>query len=828
MHSLLQDLKYGVRIHAKTLGLTSIAILTLAMGIGACTAAFSVVDAILLRPLPYSKPAEIVIPWRLAKQGSGAELGYDKMPWGPNAFRFFRQELKSFQSLGAFQSQQFTLTGLDEPKLLEGLQVSAGFFSVLGVNAMLGRTFTAEEDQPGHKHEVVLSYELWQEQFGASQHLLGLSLDLNDEPYTIIGVMPPGFSFPHANEMPESIECPREAQLWVPLALSPANVPDDNPWALAVIARLKSGVSVRDAQSEMDVLASRLDGQLQKFTGSFNSRILPLRTQVVGDTGLPLFLMLGAVGAVLLIACANVASLLLTRSLVRRREFTIRAALGAVQGRLVRQVLTESLVLAAAAGLLGIVVGQAGIYLVKLFGPENVPRLKETSLDLPVFAFALAVTAITGILFGLAPAIGAIRQNLAESLKEGNQRSGGSPIGPRIRRVLIVSQVALALILVIASGLVAKTFFRLLHVETGFKAPHVLTFQVSLLSTKYPNDDSVVRLYDRLLLRIRSVAGVQSAGMTVYIPMTGSPDTTPVRIMEHRTARGEVMPFVSYSVASPGYFSALGTSLLKGRDFQDSDTGTSPPVTIINNTMAGKFWPGENAIGKQLGLLDPKYPVMTVIGIVADVKHTSLREIPGPEMYVPYTQKPWRPMSQMQFAVRAIGEPTAATESVRAAIHSVDPDLPMANVATLTALTSNAMAQPRFAMLLMASFGMLALVLASVGMYGVISYSVTQRTQEIGIRMAMGAQRRDIFRMVLGQGVFLAALGVLIGLASALALTQLMRSFLYQLLYGVSPIDPLVYGAAVSALLLSVAVLACYVPARRATRVDPVIALRDE
>jgi predicted permease len=821
MRTLLQDLKYGLRIHAKTVGLTAIAVLTLALGIGACTAVFGVVDAILLRPLPYSNSEKIVIPWRLVPKG--VELGYDKIPWGDRDFQLFLRESKTFQDLGAFRSQSFTLMGVEEPVLLEGLRASAGFFSVLGVSPVVGRTFTAEEDQVGHEHVVILSFELWQDRYAGSRGALGRPMELNGEAYTIIGVMPQGFTFPHANEMPGSFSFPREAQLWVPLALPPTSNLGD-PDELAVFGRLKPGLSIEDAQAEMDVFAKREDREYPKAKGWFNSQIIPLDTQVVGDTRIPLLLMLGAVGAVLLIACSNVASLLLTRSLVRRREFTVRAALGAGHRRLVRQVLTESLLLAIAAGILGVGLGEAGIFLVKVFGPANIPRLQEASLDFRVFVFAFAVTIITGVLFGLAPAVGAIRKNLAESLKEGGQRSGGSPTGPRIRKLLIVSQVALALVLVIAAGLVTKTFYRLLSVEGGFNAGQVLTFEVSLLDTKYTDNDKIVTLYDKLLRQMQAVPSVKAVGIVEVVPMGGAPESTVIRILDHPVTNEKEKPYASYTIASPGYFSAVGTPLLRGRDFQESDKGDSIPVTIINSAMAKKFWPGEDPIGKQVGLGSLKYPPMLIIGMVADVKHISFREEAGPEMYVPYTQKPWPSMLRMQVAVRTMADPTTVTGSVRSAIRSVDPDLPMAKVATLTTLADNSMAQPRFAMLLLGCFGALALVLASVGMYGVISYSVTQRTQEFGIRMALGAQRRDIFKMVLGQGGRLAGLGVLIGLLTALLTTQLMSGYLF----GVSATDPFVYGAAVSALLVSVALLACYVPARRATRVDPMIALREE
>lgn len=821
MRTLFQDLKYGLRIHIKTWGLTAIAVLTLALGIAACTSVFSVVDAILVRPLPYSDSEKIAIPWRLVR--NGVEAGYDKAPWGPNEFQLFLQESKSFQDLGAFKSQPFTLTGIDEPKLLDGVKVSAGFFSVLGVSPELGRTFTPEEDQPGHEHEVILGYDLWHDQLGASKHVLGLPLELNGEAYTIVGIMPPGFTFPHANEMPPNFEIPRQAQLWVPLALPTGGDPG-NPADLSVMGRLKPGIDITQAQSEWDVFSRRLDQEQPRYKGWFNARVTLLNAQVVGDTRLPLLLMLGAVGVVLLIACCNVASLLLTRSLVRKREFTVRAALGAGHRRLFRQVLTESLVLALAGGAVGVLLGQAGISMVKAFGPANIPRLQEASLNPTVCLFAFGITMVAGIFFGLVPALGAVRKNLVESLKEGGQRTGGNAAGPILRKVLIVSQVAMALVLVIASGLVVKTFVRLLSVDTGFNAGHVLTFEVSLLNTKYTDNDSIVTLYDKLLEQVRTVSGVSSVGIAEVVPMGGGTGGTTIRLLDRPNLDEKERPFVSYTISSPGYFSAVGTPLLRGRDFLESDRGESLPVTVISSSMAKKFWPGEDPIGKQIGLGSLKYAPMTIIGIVADVKHMSPRDDSGPEMYVPYTQKPWPSMLRMQVAVRTLADPTSVTGSVRGAIHAVDSDLPMAKVATLTTLADNSMAQPRFAMLVLGAGGILALLLASIGMYGVISHLVAQRTQEIGIRMALGAQRRAVFSMVIGQGLRLAGLGVVIGLLVALWLTQLMNAYLF----GVRSTDPFVYGAAISVLLLSVALTACYVPARRATRVDPMIALRDQ
>jgi predicted permease len=820
MGILLQDLKYGLRVHAKTAGFTLVAVFTLALGIGATTAVFSVVNAIMLKPLAYADSERIVIPWCLAP--AGLNLGYNEIPWGLRSFQRMAQDSKTFQSLGAFKSDSFNLTGGGDPALLQGVRASAGFFPSLGVAPTLGRTFTAEEDRPGHEHEVVLSHQLWRDRFGGDPAVLGTAVDLNGDPYTVIGVMPSGFAFPRGEEMPGSFDFPRETQLWVPLALAVAPRPNE-PDELAVIGRLRAGVTTVQAQEAMNVFSTRMESEFPDGKGWFNSRVTPLAQQVVGDIRSPLLLMLGAVGVVLLIAFSNVANLLLARSLGRRTEFTLRAALGAGQGRLMRQLLTESLLLAAAGGLVGILLAEAGVYFVKIFGPSNIPRLREVGLDLKVFAFVLGLALISGILFGLAPAIGATRENLAESLKEGGQRPGGSSTGPKIRNALLVSEVALALVLVVASGLLVRTFLRLLRVDPGFNAARVLTFELSLPSSKYRETDRIVALYQRGLQRFRSIPGVQSAGIVETVPLDGATEGSVIRIPDHPAANAKESPFANYNITSPGYFSAVGTPVLRGRDFLETDTADSMPVAVINNAMAKKFWRGEDPIGKQVGLGSPEFPAMTIVGIAADVKHLSLREDPGPEMYVPYTQKPYPSMLIMHVALRTKTDPTSVTRSVREVARLLDPDVPVAKLTALTTLVDNSMAGPRFSMLLLAAFGALALLLATIGMYGVISYSVTQRTREIGIRMALGAQRRNVFGMVLGQGARLTALGLAIGLVTALGVTRTMASALY----GVQTTDPLTF-AVVSLLLVGVALLACYLPARRATRVDPLIALRYE
>jgi predicted permease len=820
LDSLLQDLHYGTRMLRKNSAFCAIAILTLALGIGASTAVFSLVNAVLLKPLPYPNSQQIVFPWR--QPPVGLNLGYNEMPWGRPDFLFFARESKTFQSVSAFKSDSFNLTGSGDAARVDGLRASAGFFPSLGISPIIGRTLTAEEDQAGHEHVVVLSYRLWRDRFGSDTQILGRALQLNSESYTVIGVMPQGFVFPRADEMPNSFPFPRETQLWVPLALIPGPIIPGEDSELAVIGRLQSGITPAQAQSEMNVMSKRLEDFFPGGKGWFSMKITSMEQQMAGDMRRPLLLILGAVGVVLLIACSNVAGLLLSRSLARTKEFTLRAALGAGKWRLMRQLLTEALILAGIGGIAGILIAKAAIHFVKFFAPPSIPRLNEVSLDLRVVLFALAITFVTGILFGLAPAIAGSRDNLVESLKEGGQRSG-SASSAKLRNVLLISEVALALVLVISAGLLTRTFLHLLRVDPGFNPTRVLTFELTLPATKYTDQPQIVALYQKALQSIRSLPGVESAGITATTPLGGATESTSLRLPDHPMQDPKARAFSNYTMISPGYFAAAGTPILRGRDFLDSDTADSQPVTIINSAMAKKFWPGEDAIGKQVAPASKKYPAETIIGVVADVKRLSLREDPPPEMYVPYNQKVWPSLFTMDVILRTKVDPASLTDDVRNALRAVDPDLPLAKITTLKTIVDDSMTLPRFAMLVLGSFAGLALLLASVGMYGVISYFVGQRTREIGLRVALGAQRRDVFGMVLSQGARLAAIGIVLGLLAALAATRMMASFLY----GVQPIDPLTF-AALPFLLLSIALLACYVPARRAMRVDPMVALRHE
>lgn len=818
---MLEDLKYGLRIHRKALASSILSLLTIAVGIGASVAVFSVVNTILLRPLPYKDYERIVIPWRLAPPE--LNLGYDEIPWNIRSLQLLQRESKVFQEVGAFKGGSFNLTGSGEPLLLDGIHASAGFFRALGITPLLGRTFIPDDNQPGHERVVILSHRLWQERFGSDPAIVGHSINLNGDVHTIVGVMPPDFMFPRASEMPGGFNFPEEPQLWVALAL-PASEQPDAVDDLAIIGLLKRGMTVEQTQQEMNVFVGSLESEFPKSKGWFNSRVTSLTKQVAGDVRRPLLLTLGAVAVMLLIACSNVANLMLTRSMNRRSEFTLRIALGAGRGRLMRQLLTETLLLVMTGGVVGLLLAQLGIYLVKVFGPANIPRLQEVTIDLRVALFAIGITLITTIIIGLYPSIGAGRVNLVDTLKEGGQKTIGRSVGSKMRQALLVSEVALAFVLVIAAGLLSRTLFSLFNTDRGFNADRVLTFELSLPAAKYEDTNRVVALYQTVLQSFKSIPDVEAAGISFAVPLGGSTEGSKIRIPNNPTSNDPTKkPFANYTIASPGYFSALGTPLLRGREFLESDTADSVPVVIISNAMAREFWPGEDPIGKQVGLRSSRFPLMNIIGVVADVKHLSLRESAGPEMYVPFTQKPYPSMLRMHIVLRGKNDAASLTGSVRAALARIDPDLPVAKVTTLKTLVDNSLVQPRFSMLLIGSFAIIALLLACIGIYGVISYSVVQRTQEIGIRLAVGAQPGQVVRMILSQGLRLAGLGIVIGFLAALGISRIMRSFLY----GVQPTDVFTF-AGVTLLLVVVAFLASYLPARRANLIDPLTAIRYE
>ena len=821
LENTAQDLRHALRVLRKNPGFTTVAALTLALGIGATTAAFSLVDAVLLQPLPYPNAQRTVMVWGQSPPGS--YYSNFAMPFAAPMFQMMAQTQTVFHNYGVFRKKTFNLTGEGEPQLQEGVEVSAGFFSALGTEARLGRTVTATDDRPGHEHVAVLSDWLWRTRYHADPSIVGKSINVNGSPFTVIGVMPPAFLFPDGTEMPVGLDVPRRTALYVPMAL-PAGALGAND--MGFIGELRQGVTAPQLRDDLARFDRRWVERFPRAKGYF-TRSIPLTQQAVSDTRRPLLLWTGAVFVVLLIACANVAGLTLIRAVGRRREFTLRSALGARRARLVRQMAVENLLLSLSGGALGLAAAQAGLSALQRFGPASLPQLQKAGLHWQVALFALAITLATGLLSGLGPALGATRMNLVDALKEGGQRTIGALTAPRLRNGLLVAQVALAMVLVAAAGLLLRTFYSMLHTSAGFDATHVITFELPLpASSAYADTNRMAQVYGQVLERLQAIPGVQSAGFASVVPMGGETDSTIIRIPGLPNTGAGDAPGANYQFVSPGFFQAMGTPLEEGRDVSNSDILTSRSVTVINRTMAQTYWPGQNPIGKQVGVGMVRIPLRTIIGVVADTKQASLREAPAPEMYVPYTQneiKTWPSMQTMQYALRLRGGTAGISAAVRQAVDGVDPQLPIAGLTELQTLVDASMSADRFALLLLSAFGLLALVLASVGMYGVVSYTVLQRTPEIGVRMALGAARGQILTMVLRQGGGLALTGIAIGLAGAWITTRLMAGFLY----GVRPGDPITL-ISVALLLLAVALAACWAPARRAMRVDPMIALRYE
>ncbi|HEY6343959.1 MAG TPA: ABC transporter permease [Bryobacteraceae bacterium] len=818
MTTLLNEMKHAVRLQAKHPGLTIITLIILALGIGATTAVFSVVNTILLEPLPYPKADRILIPWRLAPKN--INLGYDEIPWGIDDFHEMARDSRSFEYLAAFRPASFNLVGAGDPVFVEGVRASAQFFHVLGISPAIGRMFTAQEDTPGREHELILSYDLWSERFNRDPAVLGRSVSLDSQSNTVVGVMPKGIAFPRGEELPASFGFSSRPQIWIPLAL-PANRPPNYPDDLAVMGRLKENRSVANAQTEMDLFRARMENQDPSSRGWYTSRVTSLVRQVTGGTTTPLLLTLAAVGLVLLITCSNVANLLLARSISRVREFALRAALGAGTQRLARQLLIESMLVASTGGIAAIGVAQAAIRLTKLFGPPSIPRLQEASLDIRVLAFALATTIASGVIVALVPALAILKQDLNKSLHEGGRSQVGNSHGSRISNALLTFEVALTLVLVIASALLAQTFLRLRNVSGGFTSEGVLTFGLSLSATRY-HDAAVTNLYRQALDGFRAIPGVQSAALVSTIPMDGAPDGVAIDIPGRQNSNHENL-FANYTIGSPSYLSTVRTQLLRGRDFHENDTAHSVRVTVINQSMAEKYWPGENPLGRQVAIGSPEGPRFLIVGIAANVKHISLREETGPEMYIPLAQNPFPPAQVMHFVLRGNSEPGLLAASVRSIVRSLDSDLPVLRIAPLKTIVDASLVSERFSMFLLEGFAGMSLLLAACGLYGVTSYSVGQRTREIGLRLALGGEPWSIFRSIIGQSFRLTGLGVIIGLVAAWGAVRLMAGFLY----GVKATDPLTF-LTVCLLMMVTALLASYLPARRAAKIDPVISLRQD
>jgi putative ABC transport system permease protein len=810
--AFLQDLRFALRGLVKQPGFTLVALLTLALGIGANTAIFGIVNAVLLRPLPYHEPDRVVLLW-------SHWINWSKTWVSQGELVDYQEQARSLEHVAAFSSTSFNLTGSGDPLRVLAAQAQPEIFAALGAQPIAGRLFTSDEDRPGHEHVVMLTEGLWRSQFGSDPSIVGRAIQLDAEPYTVVGVLPAALRLP--------LDYARRTftQVWVPLALGPNDPRERGSHGLNALGRLKAGVPVVQAQAEIDTITQAFQQRFpNQYDREFGLTLVPSPLEVFGDVRPALMILLLAVGAVLLIACANVANLLLARSDARQKELAIRIVLGAGRGRIVRQLLTESMVLSALGGAAGVALAYGLTRGLIALDPLKIPRVQDIAIDGRVLAFTAAISAVTGILFGFVPAIQSSRADLQPMLKEGGRDSRVAT--GWLRRVLVVGEVAASVVLVAAALLLARSFARLLDVDAGFNPAHVLTLRTSLPSQTYTAPAAMVKAYAEVGRRLRESPGVQAAGAVTGLPLASTRGDWGIRI-EGQPADRRSGRAADWQVVTPDYFGAIGTPLRAGRTFTDADAADTLAVIVVNETMAKKFWPGVSAIGRRLTMGNNERWI-TVVGVVADIHHRGLDQLPRPEMYRPHTQfrygGPDAPVvSTMTWVVRAAGDPRAATSYARAAVHAVDANLGISDVATMDQVLADSTSDRRLNMLLFMLLGGLALALAAVGVYGVVAYSVTQRTHEIGVRMAIGAKPADVLRMVLGEGGRLAVAGVAVGSVVAFAGARLIRGLLFE----VSATDPSTF-AGVAVGLLGVALLASYIPAKRATRVDPMIALRGD
>jgi predicted permease len=806
LDSLWQDVRFGVRMLRKSPGFTAIAVLTLALGIGATTAIFSVVNGILLKPLPYSEPSSLV-----SVQAPGSNFG------NPTSYpNFFDWEAQNhvFSGMATYHTSEFTLTGAERPVHVQGLVVSSGLLQVLKATPLLGRGFEPEDDERGGD-VVVLSYSLWREAFHSTPVIVGRAVALDNKAFTVIGVMPAGFQFP-----PNARE-----DLWTSVAVdreSGSNIMTGRGYdVLSVIARLKPGVSLLTAQADLDLIARRLAQQYpQSNAGQVTTKIVPEIDRVVGSVRLLLLVILAAVAGVLLIACINVANLSLARNLARQRELAVRTALGARRARLAAQLLTESVLLSLLGGAAGVLLATWGTPGLTRLAPEDLPRIEHVGMDWRVLAFAIALSLATGIVFGCVPAIQASKISLAESLKEAGHSFSRGRYSRKFRRALVVAEIALAFASLVGGGLLISSYVRLTHTNPGFDPNNLLTFSLDLPSPPY-TDSSSLGFLNELLASVRSLHGVRAAAADWALPFSGDDPGAAVDIEGHAYAPGDT-PVARVDAVTPGYFRAMGIPLLEGRTFGNEDDAKSLPVIIVNDAFARRYFPSESAVGRRIRpslSAGSGTPWREIVGVVGNIKQSALTENFKPEYYFPLAQFP----NFGTVVVRVDGNPLGLVPALRSVISLMDRSVPVYGVETMNGYLASSVARNRFTTLLLGIFGGLALVLAGLGIYGVVSYTVNQSKQEIGIRMALGAQSGDVLRMVIRQGALLAGAGIAFGAAGALTVTGFLRS----LLFDIGPTDPATF-VSVAILLVLVALLACYIPARRAMRVDPMIALRYE
>ena len=802
MDNLLQDLRYGLRSIARNPAFAAVIIVILAVAIGANTAVFSFVNAVLLRPLPFPEPDHLVV---LTEQN--LEKGRFPGVVSPRNLEDWEKRCKSFAAFGAWRDWRFRFTTPEGATIVSSAIATPSFFDVLGVKPALGRNFLPEENQPGRDHVVMINQSFWQNELGGNPNIIGQSIVLDNESFTVIGVLPANLSSLWLSPW----------KIWAPVSVDPDQTLGRHQRNRQVYARLKSGVSLKQAQMEMDVISQQLAQEYPKEDAGWTASVMSLHSSKVRDVSTALWVFLGAVTLVLLIACANVANLMLVRATKRRKEFAIRASVGAGTGRLVRQMLTESLALSVLGGLAGLLLANWIIDLLVSLSAGLIPKMGEIRLDKTVLIFTLIVSMLTGIVFGLAPAIQASRIDLVTELKDG-QRPSISGLGFSLRGFLVVCQVALSLVLLIGAGLLGRSFLSLTTLTPGYNPEKLLTL-MAFPVMENSKDDQLAQLYDRLTDELHSVSGVVSVGATSAGPEFGGYESIEIIPEGYRASTSAEFPQARYFNIGPNYFHTLETSILRGREFTNSDRRGAQSVVIINQTMAQRFWPNENPVGKHITLVRQN-ELQEIVGVVADIKHFDISDKMEPEVYWPYMQKV---RGMTYFTIRTSGNPADLAIPITKRIYEFDPSITVLRVTPMDQLIGNSLKNPRFNLVLLGIFAGIALLLASVGLYGVISYLVAQRTHEIGIRMALGAQKSDVLRLVVGQGMVLTSIGIVVGLVGALAITRLLASMLYQ----VGATDPATFGS-LAALLAVIALLACYMPARRAARVNPIEALRYE
>lgn len=817
MESFLRDVSYSFRLFIKKPLLSIVVVSVLTIVIGATTAVFSFVDAILLRPLQFPAADNLVMVW---ENNQELQSVTDRIPTSAANLRDWKEQNHVFTDLGAFWTKVLYLTGANEPERVEGVRVTGNFFSLLGVNAALGRTFVPEDDQPNARM-VVIGYGLWQRRFGGDPGVVGRQAMLDGEPYTVIGVMPKAFDFPKRSDLPPSFSVfPARSELWIPLGLNDTQKQNRGKRNLVVFGRLRPGVTVAQAQADVHNIAQSLQQQYPNTNKGWTTHVVGMQEQIVSYIRPALLLLFMAVVFMLLIGCANVLNLQMAHGIARRRELAVRSALGASRMRLMQQILTENLVLFLISGLLGFIVAIGLTKLLILISPADIPRLDEIKPHLRLFVFTLITTLGTAIAAGVITALNVSKINLDSVFKDTTRGAAGSRAQGRARSVLVAAEIALSLMLLIGAGLLIKSFLRLQSVDPGFEPKNVLTAEINLPPYKY-SPEQQANIFQQILGRVASAPGVQSAGAVTNLPMSGAGESTKFTFEDRQNVSSEEQPLINYAAVSGDYFRALGIPLLQGRSFTDADNQQAPGVAIVNETLAQRFWPNQDAIGKRLRRSKSEDGAWySVIGVVNDVRHSSLDKEPVPEVYFSYLQESSSFMVLVaQTATRA--ENLAST--LRSEVQAVDKDQPLSNVKSMEQLMTESKAGRNFNTLLITGCAVIALLLAAAGIYGVVSYTVTQRTREIGIRMALGAQQETILKTVIKDGLKLALFGLIPGLLLAFAVTRIMSSLLYE----VSVTDPIVFIAA-SLVLLAVALVASFLPARRATRVDPVTAITQE